>query len=117
MRVHFVVPPIRSREIAAAQGSSVRHREDALQPLDLGTGRFRLHPSQYPTERFEGQLRSASPDDVGIQERVRGVNGISDLLDTVLAVAGFAVIIGFDRECAFYPTVLIVIASYYVLFA
>jgi hypothetical protein len=34
-----------------------------------------------------------------------------------LAVAGFAAVIGFDREGAFYPTVLIVIASYYVLFA
>jgi len=34
-----------------------------------------------------------------------------------LAVAGFATVIGFDRERAFYPTVLIVIASYYVLFA
>lgn len=34
-----------------------------------------------------------------------------------LAVAGAAAVIGFDRERAFYPTVLIVIASYYVLFA
>ena len=34
-----------------------------------------------------------------------------------LAVAGFAIIIGLDREGAFYPTVLIVAASYYVLFA
>jgi len=34
-----------------------------------------------------------------------------------LAVAGFAAVIGFDRERAFYPTVLIVIAAYYVLFA
>ena len=34
-----------------------------------------------------------------------------------LAVAGFAAAVGFDRERAFYPTVLIVIASYYVLFA
>jgi hypothetical protein len=34
-----------------------------------------------------------------------------------LAVASFAAVIGFDRERAFYPTVLIVIASYYVLFA
>ena len=34
-----------------------------------------------------------------------------------LAVAGFAAVIGFDRERTFYPTVLIVIASYYVLFA
>jgi hypothetical protein len=33
------------------------------------------------------------------------------------AVAGSAVIIGFDRERSFYATVLIVIASYYVLFA
>jgi hypothetical protein len=34
-----------------------------------------------------------------------------------LAVAAFAAVIGFDRERAFYPTVLIVIASYYGLFA
>jgi hypothetical protein len=34
-----------------------------------------------------------------------------------LAVAGFAMAVGFDRERAFYPTVLIVTASYYVLFA
>ena len=34
-----------------------------------------------------------------------------------LAVAGFAVVVGFDRERAFYPTVMIVVASYYVLFA
>ena len=34
-----------------------------------------------------------------------------------LAVAGFAIIVGLDRERAFYPTVLIVAASYYVLLA
>lgn len=34
-----------------------------------------------------------------------------------LAVAGFAVLVGFDRDRSFYPTVLIIIASYYVLFA
>jgi hypothetical protein len=34
-----------------------------------------------------------------------------------VAAAGFATAIGLDRERAFYPTVLIVIASYYVLFA
>lgn len=34
-----------------------------------------------------------------------------------LAVAGLATLIGFDRDRSFYPTVLIVIASYYVLFA
>ena len=34
-----------------------------------------------------------------------------------LTVALFARRVGFDRDRAFYPTVLIVIASYYVLFA
>jgi hypothetical protein len=34
-----------------------------------------------------------------------------------LAVVALAKVIGFDREHAFYPTVLIVIATYYVLFA
>ncbi len=34
-----------------------------------------------------------------------------------VAVAGFATAVGLDRERGFYPTVLIVIASYYVLFA
>jgi hypothetical protein len=34
-----------------------------------------------------------------------------------LAVAAFAALIGFDRDRAFYPTVLIVVASYYDLFA
>jgi hypothetical protein len=33
------------------------------------------------------------------------------------AVVGLVTMIGLDREPAFYPTVLIVIASYYVLFA
>lgn len=34
-----------------------------------------------------------------------------------VAVAVFARLVGFDRDRAFYPTVLIVVASYYVLFA
>ena len=34
-----------------------------------------------------------------------------------LVVALFARVIGLDRDRAFYPTVLIVVASYYVLFA
>ena len=34
-----------------------------------------------------------------------------------LAVAGFVTAIGLDRERGFYPPVLIVVASYYVLFA
>jgi len=32
-------------------------------------------------------------------------------------VAGGALLVGFDRDRAFYPAVLIVVASYYVLFA
>src|SRR5690349_3151635 len=34
-----------------------------------------------------------------------------------LVVAGFARVSGFDRDRAFYPTVLIVVGSYYPLFA
>jgi hypothetical protein len=34
-----------------------------------------------------------------------------------LAVGGVATVVGLDRDRAFYPTVLIVIASYYALFA
>lgn len=34
-----------------------------------------------------------------------------------LALSAYALLIGFDRDRAFYPTVLVVVASYYVLFA
>jgi hypothetical protein len=34
-----------------------------------------------------------------------------------LVVGAFATTTGFDRDRAFYPTVLIVVASYYALFA
>ena len=34
-----------------------------------------------------------------------------------LLVAGFAALVGFDRERTFYPLVLVVVALYYVLFA
>ncbi len=34
-----------------------------------------------------------------------------------LVVAGIGAIVGFDRERTFYPTVLIVVGSYYALFA
>jgi hypothetical protein len=34
-----------------------------------------------------------------------------------LAISGFSTIVGFDRSRAFYPTLLMVIASYYGLFA
>jgi hypothetical protein len=41
------------------------------------------------------------------------------LIGTLLALAtgGFATLVGFDRSRSFYPVVLIVIASYYCLFA
>lgn len=38
-------------------------------------------------------------------------------LSLALGVAGYAIIVGLDRERAFYPTTLIVVGSYYVLFA
>lgn len=34
-----------------------------------------------------------------------------------LVISAWAALVGFDRDRAFYPTVLVVIASYYVLFA
>ncbi len=34
-----------------------------------------------------------------------------------LSTAGLARLVGFDRDRVFYPTVLVIIASYYVLFA
>jgi hypothetical protein len=34
-----------------------------------------------------------------------------------LTVSGFATVVGFDRDRAFYPTLTIIIASYYGLFA
>jgi len=43
MREHFVVPPIRSREVTLAQRSDVRHREDALKALDFGNGLLGVH--------------------------------------------------------------------------
>src|SRR5436190_24384513 len=41
------------------------------------------------------------------------------LIGTVLAgvVCAFALLVGFDRDRVFYPTLLIVVAHYYILFA
>jgi hypothetical protein len=44
-------------------------------------------------------------------------HGVCHRLVLALVVSAFAAIAGFDRDRAFYPTVLTVIASYYVLFA
>ena len=38
-------------------------------------------------------------------------------IGAALAVGVFGTITGLDRERAFYPTILVVIASYYILFA
>lgn len=43
VRKHFVVPPIRSREVARAQRSGVRYCEDALKPLDVGNSLLGVH--------------------------------------------------------------------------
>ena len=42
----LVVPAIRSGDVSCGQGSSIRLREDALQPLDFGNGLFSVHPYQ-----------------------------------------------------------------------
>jgi hypothetical protein len=38
MREHFIVPSIRSREVACAQRYGIRLREDVLKALDFGYG-------------------------------------------------------------------------------
>ena len=42
---------------------------------------------------------------------------MSDWVDIGFDGPGLAAVVGFDRERVFYPTLLIVIASYYALFA
>jgi hypothetical protein len=43
VREHFVVPSIRSREVARAQRSRVRHCEDAFKALDFGNCLLGVH--------------------------------------------------------------------------
>ena len=45
--------PIRSREVARSQRSSVRHRKDALQPIDFSNGLLSVHLSQFNSSQFE----------------------------------------------------------------
>jgi hypothetical protein len=61
MRVHLVVPSIRSREIVRAQQSGIRHCEDALQPLDFGNRPLSVHP---PTS-IANQLASGARRTIG----------------------------------------------------
>jgi hypothetical protein len=46
VRKHFVVPAIRSREIAQAQRSGIRHGENALKVFDFGDGPVNVHAAQ-----------------------------------------------------------------------
>jgi hypothetical protein len=43
MREQFVVPSIRSREVAPAQRSGVRHNEESLKTLDVGNSLLGVH--------------------------------------------------------------------------
>jgi hypothetical protein len=43
MREHFVMSSIRSREVAPAERSGVRHCEDALKALDFGNSLLDVH--------------------------------------------------------------------------
>jgi hypothetical protein len=43
LREHFVVPSIRSRKIARAQRTNVRHREGALKAFDFGNSLLGVH--------------------------------------------------------------------------
>jgi hypothetical protein len=46
MREHFVVPAVRSREVARAQRSVVPHREDALKAFDFSDSLLGVHSVQ-----------------------------------------------------------------------
>ena len=56
MREHFVVPPIRSREVIRAQRSFVRHCEDALKVLDFGNGLLGVLVSPSSSTRRQRQI-------------------------------------------------------------
>ena len=59
MREIVVVPAIRSREIALAQGSSVRRCEDVLQPLDFGNPALSVHsPTSIANQRANRTRRT-----------------------------------------------------------
>ena len=49
MRQRFIVPAIRSGDVAWAEWSNVRRFEHFLQLLDLVNDAFNVHASQYPT--------------------------------------------------------------------
>jgi len=49
MREHFVMPSIRSRNVARAEWPNIRRFEHFLQLLNLANDAFNVHASQYPT--------------------------------------------------------------------
>jgi hypothetical protein len=51
VREHFVVPPIRSREIAGAEWPNIRRFEHFLQLLNLVNYAFNVHASQSSKRR------------------------------------------------------------------
>lgn len=74
--------------------------------------------------RASAKLRTTDPCPsaqicVSLNSECDGVLQMEYLIGLLLclAVAGMGIFVGFDRERAFYPTVLIVVGSYYVLFA
>jgi hypothetical protein len=64
-------------------------------------------------------LRLVTPDGGKLNNRKGATQDMEYLIGLILslAVVALAATVGFDRERAFYSTVLIVVASYYVLFA
>jgi hypothetical protein len=55
MREHFVVPPIRRREVARPQRSDVRSFEHFLKLLNLVNDAFNVHASQSSEEKARSQ--------------------------------------------------------------
>jgi hypothetical protein len=58
LREHFVVPSIRSREVAPAQRSGVRLCEDALKALDFGNSLFSVHRCHHLRRSVIGQTEA-----------------------------------------------------------
>jgi len=56
MREYFVVSSIRSREVARAQRSDVRHREDTLKALDFGNSPLGGHSVSISNRKAGGQF-------------------------------------------------------------
>jgi hypothetical protein len=49
MRKHLIMPSIRSRDVASAEGPNIGRFEHFLYLLNLANDAFNVHASQYPT--------------------------------------------------------------------